>query len=265
MTLLIPSYKSGFACNAAESENPNLWKGLVGLWAPSLGPTGLTLRDQSGYGNHGTLTFMDPATDWVVSEKGWALDFDGSSDHIKIGEIRANAGRFSVVCLGNIVGSDGDGWILGDRSANENAVGIWANFGSQSIRFADGTSVFYDWGNAADVQGWRLWSFVYDDPAVILGLDLELKTSSVAGKTITWSAVDSLATRSGSEFEGPISLWGVWNRALHPAEIQQLYVDPHALLRPRRRVFAAVVAGAIMNQMQGSNLGADLYNGTLVA
>ncbi|HUT88747.1 MAG TPA: LamG domain-containing protein, partial [Thermoguttaceae bacterium] len=31
----------------------------------------------------GTLTSMDPATDWVMTEKGWALDFDGS-DYVPI-------------------------------------------------------------------------------------------------------------------------------------------------------------------------------------
>ena len=32
-----PSYKAGYAKNAGESENPHLWKGLVGAWMPSLG------------------------------------------------------------------------------------------------------------------------------------------------------------------------------------------------------------------------------------
>ena len=65
-----PSYKQGFARCAAESDKPDLWTGLPGLWMPSLGVTGDTLRDISGYGNHGTLTNMDPATDWVMTEKG---------------------------------------------------------------------------------------------------------------------------------------------------------------------------------------------------
>jgi hypothetical protein len=79
-----PSYKAGYAKNAVESENPHLWKGLVGAWMPSLGVTGDTLRDVSGNGNDGTLTNMDTATDWVTSEKGLALDFDGSNDQIII-------------------------------------------------------------------------------------------------------------------------------------------------------------------------------------
>jgi hypothetical protein len=60
-----------------------LWP-CEGAWAPCLGPTGLTLRDWSGFGNHGTLTNMDAATDWVNSFGRYALDFDGSNDHVTL-------------------------------------------------------------------------------------------------------------------------------------------------------------------------------------
>jgi hypothetical protein len=42
------------------------------------------LLDRSGYGNHGTLTNMDAGTDWVGSQYGWALDFDGVDDYVSI-------------------------------------------------------------------------------------------------------------------------------------------------------------------------------------
>jgi hypothetical protein len=63
---------------------PGLWRGCVGAWAPCLGPTGLTLRDWSGRGNHGTLTNMDAAGDWVISGGRYALDFDGSNDYVDV-------------------------------------------------------------------------------------------------------------------------------------------------------------------------------------
>jgi len=61
----------------------NLLQNCVGLWSPSLGPSGYTLLDRSGRGNHGTLTNMD-SSDWVASPGGWALDFDGTNDEIVI-------------------------------------------------------------------------------------------------------------------------------------------------------------------------------------
>ncbi len=65
----------------------SLRQGLVGAWCPSLGPSGNTLLDRSGYGNHGTLTNMDAGTDWVASRYGGALDFDGVNDHVVIGDV----------------------------------------------------------------------------------------------------------------------------------------------------------------------------------
>mgnify|MGYP003346414572 CR=1 FL=1 len=59
----------------------NLLQGLVGAWCPSLGPSGYTLLDRSGRGNHGTLTNMDAGA-WKGSAGGWALNCDGANDRV---------------------------------------------------------------------------------------------------------------------------------------------------------------------------------------
>lgn len=64
---------------------PQLWKNCIGAWCPSLGATGSTLYNWSSSRDHGTLTNMDPATDWVISGGKYSLDFDGSNDHVLIG------------------------------------------------------------------------------------------------------------------------------------------------------------------------------------
>jgi len=55
---------------------------IVVRWAPSAGATGFRLVDRSGRGNHGALTNMDPASDWVISAGKGALDFDGTNDTV---------------------------------------------------------------------------------------------------------------------------------------------------------------------------------------
>ena len=65
----------------------SLRQGLVGCWVPSLGASGYRLIDRSGNNNHGTLTNMDPGTDWVPSGGKLALDFDGSNDYVSIASI----------------------------------------------------------------------------------------------------------------------------------------------------------------------------------
>lgn len=84
--VITPSYRSGwYAPGHGTPKYPQLWKGCVGAWAPLLGPNGTTLRDSSGSNNHGTLTNMDAATDWVISGGKYALDFDGTNDFVDIG------------------------------------------------------------------------------------------------------------------------------------------------------------------------------------
>ena len=82
--ILPASYSNGFGPRDGMPLYPELWRGCVGAWAPCLGPTGLTLRDWSGFGNHGTLTNMVAGDDWVRSRGQYALDLDGSNDHISV-------------------------------------------------------------------------------------------------------------------------------------------------------------------------------------
>jgi hypothetical protein len=72
-----PSYRSGFYSprRGGTPKYPGLWDGCVGAWAPSLGATGLTLRDESVFGNHGAIT----GASFVASAGKLALDFNGNN------------------------------------------------------------------------------------------------------------------------------------------------------------------------------------------
>lgn len=78
------SYIGGMYPLTGEPAYPELWNGCIGAWASCLGPTGLTLRDWSGSRRNGTLTNMDAGTDWVRSRGQYALDLDGSNDHVSV-------------------------------------------------------------------------------------------------------------------------------------------------------------------------------------
>lgn len=80
---MIPgSYANGFAPRDAEPLYPQLWKGCVGAWCPSLGPSGGVLRDWSGRQLNGTLTGMTLANAWAVSSGGYSLAFSGASQYV---------------------------------------------------------------------------------------------------------------------------------------------------------------------------------------
>lgn len=85
--MIIPgSYSSGFAPRDFRPLYPELWRGCVGAWCPSLGPTGATLRDWSGYGSHGTLTNTTLSTAWSIAGGGYVVNLDGSNDQIIMGD-----------------------------------------------------------------------------------------------------------------------------------------------------------------------------------
>jgi len=77
--ILPATYQNGFAPRDGQPLYPSLWTGCVGAWNPGLGPSGLTLRDNSGLGNHGTL--INGPT-WVASQGRYAMSFDGTNDHV---------------------------------------------------------------------------------------------------------------------------------------------------------------------------------------
>ena len=66
--------------------NPNLWNGCVGAWCQSIDNSrSVLVTDFSKLRNNGTLTNMDPGTDWVASGNKVVLDFDGSDDYVQMG------------------------------------------------------------------------------------------------------------------------------------------------------------------------------------
>jgi len=243
MKLISPSYQNGFATRG-ESDAPGLWTGCVGLWAPSLGPTGLTLRDQSGYGNHGTLTNMDPATDWVVREKGYTLELvEASSQYINLAQEISFANgelwNFSAWVVPNSVSTITSP--LGDTLGVDHRARIrWYTSGALRIY------------NTAAVYATTSGMTFTNDSATHISVNytgagftvyrngLPIDTDPLAGPFI-WSKIGSNGdeTYSWGGLMGEVSFH---NRSLLSSEIQQLYQDPDAMLRPRSRVYPAAAA-----------------------
>ncbi len=77
----------------------NLWHGCVGAWCPSIDNSrSSVLTDFSPRKNHGTLTNMDPGTDWVASESKIALDFDATNDYVVLTQVPVTGPEFSLSC-----------------------------------------------------------------------------------------------------------------------------------------------------------------------
>ncbi len=268
--LYTPTFSESLAVaqtRGADSDAPHQWDGLVADWSFLQGGGG-ELFDTSGYGNHGTLTNMDPATDWVTTgQRGipWALDIQ-AGEYIAVSGLPAmTTWTATIWCNLSVLGSQallGTGADFNNRFRQDTAAG------RQYVYSSDGSIALTDWGDAADMYGWRLWSYRFDGTTLRLGRDVEFADSGgMSGKTFDWTAIARLGQDNGNTMDGPLGNVMIHSRWLADSEIQQLHEDPMAMFRRRPVTLPAAVAaaGAVMNQLQGSNLGADLYNGTMIA
>ena len=214
-----------------ESAYPELWEGVVGAWCPSLGPTGLRLHDHSRRNNWGTLSNMDPPTDWVVDGGQYAVDFDGSNDQVvSVGDVVAPQSRTLAM------------WVL-SRALNQWFCGT--NFGTFNSGLFLGTEQ-----NALTVTQYGLairdtvtfplntWQHVV---AAHNGNQYTLFRNGVLVNSggMTTTPVAALwylgSYGNGGYLNGRIDDAALWGRALSPNEVQQLYQLGRGGMYQRRR------------------------------
>lgn len=237
-----PSYGRGFARSASESEAPGLWKGLKGLWLPTLGRTEGILRDVSGFGNHG----VNGAT-WVIGANpklpGYALDFNVQS---VTGMSAPLFSEFSIAAFVRVETFTANSFFV-DASPSTSGWGIRIGSGGiGSFSFLCYRSGgLLNLSNIVDVLTAGKWHHIigvmglggiraYVDGIEVGSLN---GTGTVAAQT---SMVFGQSVEGSSSFDGAIGLVALYNRALAPAEIKQLYEQPEAMFTRRRRIYASV-------------------------
>jgi len=261
-----PSYHQGFARSAGESAYPGLWQGLIGAWVPALGPTGNILRDVSGFGNHGTLTTMNPDTDWIISGDsrvpGYTLDYDGGDDVVIITDnpvLNFGTGDFSVLFWTNPTRETGTaalvskragatgteaGWGIGTRVPGTDNSQIYIGDGTSGVESLAVTSATFYGG------GWHLVAVTFDrnDTASWFtdGVFEEgIGDISALGSVDVSTDVCFARYGSGSlEYDGSISSVFLYNRLVTVNEMLLHYQIFNAPFILRRRVVGFVAAAA---------------------
>ncbi|MFW5702420.1 MAG: DUF2341 domain-containing protein [Candidatus Dojkabacteria bacterium] len=137
----------------------------VGYWKFDEGE-GSTAYDYSGNGNHGTLTNMDPAADWVAGRKNGGLDFDGVNDNLTTnGDIPSN--NLSIGVWVKRDNSANFGYILTQMSAlSANGSGLGINSdGTIRCRKVDtaNVNVNYDSVGQIPINEWIYVNCVYEE------------------------------------------------------------------------------------------------------
>lgn len=263
--LYMPSYGQGFAASADESAHPGLWKGQGSAWVPPLGVTGDTLFDSFGYKNHGTLT---NGPTWVMTEKGWALRFDGGSNrHVLIGDqpslpVLSDKTIIALVrptgwgqgSYGRIYdhgydagGSLGWTFYLDNAAATESFV--MNHYGIGGGATADSNSVtLNEWQMLAAVNDFSAKTVAFYVDGVPAGTDTYTVTP---GATSNPAVLGFRYDDSLREFAGDIGPVYLYNRMLTAAEIMEhvtIELAPFVLKR-RSLAKAPVAAGTILPQM----------------
>lgn len=249
-SLVTPTRQHGYARGAWEAAYPSLWRGLVFAGIPSLGPTGGTLYDISGYQNHGALTNMDPATDWVVGENGYALDFDGGNDYVGHGDVLdfERTDQITIVCWMNPSSLTGQRAIASKMESSGNFRGWMFGPIDDEMRFflrsvnSPQNKLSLRSDSILTTNSWQHIASTYDGSSNVSGVTLYFNgiVTTPAGPaddslstTIINSAPLNIGARNNgnSPFPGKIGFVLIYNRVLPPQEIQLLYIDPHALVR----------------------------------
>lgn len=258
MSRLRPSYKQGFARYAAESANPGLWKGLVGLWAPPLGPTGLTLFDHGSFKSNGVLQNMEASGDWVIDERGYSLLMDGgaSDEYITFSNPVVTGPPYTIniwVKLTNLPSAHGNemvAWQFRDADADsQHWNNIRADDTNDFLQFNindGGTTVLT--GTVAVTAGvWEMYTGVVkaaDSREVYLnggGKNTSTASRSPAPWTRAFAGVQQQTSR-GDHLNGQIGLITLYDQGLSQAKIQQLYELELGMLELRSRTVVGVTA-----------------------
>lgn len=244
-----PSYRSGFYSprRGGTPKYPSLWDGCVGAWCPSLGQTGLTLRDESVFGNHGTLQNMDPANDWVVSGGKGALDFDGVDDYVTLQTV--NSMLVDRMTISAWVKVDNEG-VSPDSHPILTTVGSYAYYftvGGRYVNFYRGGPETWVTGSTQfSVGSWVHVAGVYDSSlrSVWLNgrLDGSVADSTPANHTANGSVYIAARGDYPLEFFGQLDDVRLYNRALTPSEIRLLATRRGVAYESKRRL--AVLSGA---------------------
>jgi hypothetical protein len=232
-----PSFRQGLANCAAESESPELWRGLVGAWLPLLGPTGNWLVDGSGRRTHGAC--LGTGSLWQSSAYGPLLLMNGTDNAVDCGLFSAvDTGPFTVLIGGASSVSGLGAWISNNTGNNQTGPFLLQRLGKNSIVAYSGNQstsvVSIPFGVPHDIVLIRY--------AGSAGIELFVDNASTAAASgnsgIQTGQKLYLGYRDGltQYWSGVLRYAYVYNRVLPPQLRQALAADPLAPFRLRRPV-----------------------------
>lgn len=238
-----------------------LSRGLVGCW-PFWEAGGLLAHDVSGYGNHGTLT---NAASWAGSQYGSVLDLatgDGnSSKHVLVPDADSLDGaagltlwalarnsKAQIASTGTEFffskeGGGADSYVFYWQQSEQVGCGITTGGGLVTANWPGGIP-------AGEGDKWHSIIATYDGANIRIWIDgINGATEPQTGTVNATAHVLKLGGSGANSWDGDIAIAGIWRRGLAAYEVQQVYIDPFAMLRPQSIArFGSVGAPAVTRQ-----------------
>lgn len=219
------------------------------------------------------------ANPWIATEDGTGLDFDTTNDYVRFSGLGSQLGTTSpwtVMIRARLNESPALLNLFNLNNGSTNIViGYWWSSGNGfllqrgNVGAARATELISD----PDITILHTWVFRWDGVSNQPEIFVDGKDLSTGG-TSGLSAVnaDTLDLNRGAsggyQAASTVTTCGLWSRKWTDAEILHHSRDPFGPFRMADdyAVWKADVgppAAAILNQLQGANLGADLFNGTM--
>jgi hypothetical protein len=231
----------------SEARYPRLLNGLLMSACPHLHPrAGLSLYDVSGWCRNGTLSGMDPATDWVLSGQYNALDFDNIDDFVAMGSLSVYPSTITISLWYLIRTAPGATAFNTCLLSNQQAAIPYFGFdfrGSSTTTLEAGITV--NSANPVVSLGTitlNTWTHVVAsyNGAALVGYCNGAQTGSTAQTGVMNASTNSvnLARNPGftsRRFNGQIADVAIWDRALSAGEVLLLnQIGPGGYLAPKR-------------------------------
>jgi len=204
----------------------NLSNGLVGYWKMDEN-TGSTITDSSGVGTTGSFGIGSSAPTWTTGKYGSGLSFDGTNDYVDTNLAYSATHKTFSFWAKSAVANKITAIPFGIQSPTGNDRFYIGYDNSGNLGLGLGSSGWNNESNGYQLDtNWHNYVIIWDGTTMKLYVDGILKAQKSGSTTASgnyYIGANHYLSSINSPFQGNIDELRVYNRALSPAEVQNLY------------------------------------------
>jgi hypothetical protein len=216
-----------------ESAYPELWDGVIGAWAPCLGPTGSRLHDMSRRNNWGTIQNRTAAAAWDSQNGQYAVSFNNTAGQ-RISFNQYSLGDFTLSNWVLITSIPAGGSVIWDDATSGGFFGWYYTASLVYFRDAGG---FVSLSYSLPTSRWLHLCATRKGSAITLFVDsVVIGTLTLTG-TATISSIGGVDNNNDAfSVNGLLDDCVIWPFSISQDQVRQLYqLGRGGMLERRRR------------------------------